>query len=276
MLEREAIARYGVFASPGATLERKERSSAAARVRAYAYPSPPTVTVTRVAGTRDRRFRLVRVDRGAGRPEGDRPETASAVLPSVRELLFPGAGSASRVEQRLEERSALEPAVRRLAGVPRRQVGDAVRRVSSIVAGFLEMDAFDLLAAGWRGYEPLTTAARQTDAAPGEEQVFELATHRVTSCRRPSVDLEIDDAPVGSVDVQIDVSFVLRAVRAVVSGGRLTGLRAGLVDAEVRLSCEGAEVASASRRIDLAAEGGLGAGISLIEYAVDPSAGAGA
>ncbi len=276
MLEREAIARYGVFASPGVSSERRDESrpSPDARVRAYAYPSPPSATVSRMPdGTRDRRFRLVRLERDAQPVDDDRRlATASAVLPSVREVLFPGAGSATRVERRLEGRSALEPTVRRLAGVPDGLVGVAAGRVGSIVAGFLEMDTFDLLAAGWRGHEPLTTAARQTVSAPGEERVVELATHRVTSTHRPSVDLEIDDAPVGSVDVQVDVAFVLHAVRAVVTAGRLTALRSGLVDLDASLSCEGSSIASGSLAVDLALQADLERGPSLIDDAVVPEA----
>jgi hypothetical protein len=76
--------------------------------------------------------------------------------------------------------------------------------------------------------------------------------------------------------VQIDVVFVLRAVRAVVTGGRLNSVRAGLIDLAASLSCEGVEIASGSRRIGLADEAGLGAGISLLEYALVPGALAGA
>jgi hypothetical protein len=171
------------------------------------------------------------------------------------------------VERRLEQRSALVPAVRRLAGVPSGLVGVAAGRVGSIVAGFLELGTFDLLAAGWRRYEPLTRAARRTVGPSGEEQVVELATHRVTCAHRPSVDLELDGVPVGSVDVQVDVAFVLHGVRAVVAAGRLTALRSGVIDVEASLACDGVEVAAASRRIDLELEGGLGAGVSLLEYA---------
>ncbi len=198
--------------------------------------------------------------------------TTSRSLPSVRALIFPGAESAPQVEQQLEERSALEPAVRRLASVPSGLVRVASEKVASIVAGFLEMDAFDLLLAGWRKYETVMTAARETVQNPREEQVVELATHRVTSSHRPKIDLEVDEVDVGSLDVQIDVTFVLHAVRAVVVAGRLTALRSGLVDIEAKLSCEGVEIPSTSRQFDLALEVDLGAGVPLLEYVVLPEA----
>lgn len=191
---------------------------------------------------------------------------------SVRALLFPGADSATEVQRQLEERSALEPAVTKLGGVPSGLVGAAAGEVGSVLAGLLEMDLVDLLAAGWRKYEALTAAARQTIENPGEEQVVELATHRITSAHRPRIDLEVDGVSVGSVEVQIDVTFDLHAVQAVVFAGRLTALRSGLVDVTAALACEGVPITSATRRFDLAIEAGLGAGVPLIEYVVLPGA----
>ncbi len=198
--------------------------------------------------------------------------TTSTSLPSLRQLLFPGAETATQVEQQLEERSTLEPAVRKLDRVPSTLVGVAAGKVGSIVAGFLEIDVFDLLLAGWRKYEALMTAARQTVETPGEEQVVELVTHRVVSTHRPRIDVEVDGVEVGSVDVEIDVALVLHAVRAVVTAGRLTALRSGLVDIEAKLSCEGVEIASKNRRLDLALELDLGPGVSLLDYVVLPEA----
>ena len=198
--------------------------------------------------------------------------TTSTSLPSVGALLFPGTESATQVQRLLEERAALKPAVETLGGVPSGLVGAASDEVGSIVAGLLEMDVFDLLVAGWRKHAALMAAARQTLETPGEEQVVELATHRVTSTHRPRIELVVDDVVVGSVDVQIDVSFVLHAVRAVVSAGRLTAVRSGLVDLGAELSCEGVPIKSVSRQIDLALEADLGPGVQLIEYVVLPEA----
>jgi len=198
--------------------------------------------------------------------------TTSTSLPSVGALLFPDAESARHVQRQLEERSALTPAVEKLRGVPSGLVGAAAGEVGSIVAGLLEMDVFDLLAAGWRKHAALVAAARQTLETPGEEQVVDLATHRVTSTHRPRIDLVVDDVVVGFVDVRIDVTFVLHAVRAVVVAGRLTSLRSGLADLGAELSCEGVPITSASRRIDLALEADLGPGVQLIEYVILPEA----
>lgn len=189
---------------------------------------------------------------------------------SVREILFPGADSATKVQQQLQERSALQPAVQKLGVLPSGLVGAASDEVGSVVAGLLEMSVFDLLAAGWRKHAALVAAARQTVENPGEEQVVELATHRVTSTHRPRIDLEADGVAVGSVEVEIDLTFVVHAVRAVVVAGRLTALRSGLVDLEAKLSSEGVPIKTASRQIDLGLEAEVGPGIPLIEYVVLP------
>jgi hypothetical protein len=198
--------------------------------------------------------------------------TTATTLPTVRALLFPGADSVTQVERQLEERSALGPAVRRLDGVPSGLVEVAAGKVGAVLAGLLDIEAFDLLAGGWRKHEALMTAARQTAESQGGEQIVELATHRITSTHRPKIDVEVDDARVGSIDVEIDVTFVLHAVRAVVAGGRLVALRSGLVDLEASLSCEGLPIASERRQVDLALEVGLGSGIPLIEHVVLPEA----
>ena len=198
--------------------------------------------------------------------------TTTTTLPTVRALLFPGADSVTQVERQLEERSALEPAVRRLDGVPSGLVEVAAGKVGAVLAGLLDIEAFDLLAGGLRKHEALMTAAQQTAESPGEEQIVELATHRITSTHRPRIDVEVDDAPVGSIDVEIDVTFVLHAVRAVVAEGRLVALRSGLVDLEASLSCGGLPIASERRQVDLTLEVGLGSGIPLIEYVVLPEA----
>jgi hypothetical protein len=189
--------------------------------------------------------------------------TTTTTLPTVRAMLFPGADSVTQVERQLEERSALEPAVRRLDGVPSGLVEVAAGKVGAVLAG---------LAGGLRKHEALLTAAQQTAESPGEEQIVELATHRITSTHRPRIDVEVDDAPVGSIDVEIDVTFVLHAVRAVVAEGRLVALRSGLVDLEASLSCWGLPIASERRQVDLTLEVGLGSGIPLIEYVVLPEA----
>jgi hypothetical protein len=191
---------------------------------------------------------------------------------SVRALLFPGADSATQVQHQLEERSALEPAVKKLGGVPTGLVGAAAGEVGSVLAGLLEIDVLDLLAAGWMKHAALVVAARQTVENPGEEQVVDLATHRVMSAHRPRIDLEVDGVAVGSLDVQIDLTFVLHAVRAVVVAGRLTALRSGLVDLTAALSCEGVPIKTATHQIDLALEADLGTGLPLLEYVLLPEA----
>jgi hypothetical protein len=198
--------------------------------------------------------------------------TTTTTLPTVRTMLFPGAESVTQVERQLEERSALESAVQWLDGVPSGLVEVAAEKVGAVLVGLLDIEAFDLLAAGWQKHEALMTAAHQTAESPGEQQIVELATHRITSTHRPKIDVEVNDVRVGSIDVEIDVTFVLHAVRAVVASGRLVALRSGLVDLEASLSCGGLPIASERRQVNLALEVALGSAIPLIEYVVLPEA----
>jgi hypothetical protein len=193
-------------------------------------------------------------------------------LASPTALLFPGADSVTQVERQLEEQSALEPAVRRLDGVPSGLVEVAAGKVGAVLAGLLDIKGVRPARRGVAEAWGADDGRRQTAESPGEEQIVKLATHRITSTHRPRIDVEVDDTRVGSIDVEIDVTFVLHAVRAVVAGGRLVALRSGLVDLEATLSCGGLPIASERRQVDLTLEVGLGSGIPLIEYVVLPEA----
>jgi len=63
--------------------------------------------------------------------------------------------------------------------------GAALRGMADQVARVLDRDVIDLMGAGWRRYEALTSAARRTLATPGAEEIVELADHRFTSSHRP-------------------------------------------------------------------------------------------
>jgi hypothetical protein len=156
-------------------------------------------------------------------------------------------------------------AVAALSGIPKTLAGAATNEIGSIVAGLLQMDLVDILVAGWRKHAALASAAEMTLRSPGEKQVVGLATHRIRSTHRPSVELVVDRVPVGKIDLEIELAADVHALRAVVSGGRLTTLDSGRIELSVTLSCEGAELKSIRHEVDPSFEFDLGAGVPLIE-----------
>ena len=137
----------------------------------------------------------------------------------------------------------LDRAVAQLSEGGRKATDSAVARA---VEQLCDLDLGELLASGWRTHRKLLAAARSTLAAPGREEVVELATHTVTSEHRPWVDLLVDGAPVARIPLRITVEFTLHAVVAVVRAGRLCEVRAGYGELEATLSA--AEVQLAHRR----------------------------
>jgi hypothetical protein len=181
----------------------------------------------------------------------------------LADVLFPNGDPAAEVQRLLQQRSALEPIGAALKGVPAHLAGGATGEIGRVAAGLLHMDLVDVLASGWKKYDALAAAARATLETPGEEQVVDLVTHRISSTYRPRIDLVVDEMPAGSIDLEVDVTVVLHAVVGVVADGRLTSLRSGRADLEAELSCEGIPITSARREIDLTIDIDLGSGVVL-------------
>jgi hypothetical protein len=189
----------------------------------------------------------------------------TAEPPTIGGLLFPGAGSADEIQRLLDDRGVPERAVGKELALTTGLVRAAAAEIGSVVAGLLDIDLVDVLVSAWKKYGALSAAAEETLLSPGEERYVDLATHRITSTHAPSVELLLDDVPVGSVDFELELGAVIEALRAVVTDGRLTAIRSGRIELSATLSCEGVELRSVSRTIDPSLEFDLGDGVPLRE-----------
>jgi hypothetical protein len=154
-----------------------------------------------------------------------------------------------------------------LSGAVRKMIG---REVGTVVGGLLEVDFGDVLMGAWRKHAALTAAARRTAGAPGSEEIVDLATHRVTSTHRPYLEVFVDDALVATLRLELTLEFVIHALVAVISYGRLVALDAGQCDATARLRFEGQEVMVRKAQVNLPGMLRLGDGISLLLRHNDP------
>lgn len=127
----------------------------------------------------------------------------------------------------------------------------------------LDLDLGDVLGAAWRKHSALVAAGRRTAAAPGTEELVELATHKVTSVHRPYVEVLVDDVELTKVDLELRLSFLVKGVLGVVRDGRLVALRTGSCEAAATLSCEGVKVASRKATLDAPVLVRLGPGLAL-------------
>ena len=181
-------------------------------------------------------------------------ETAPRPLTARAFLLGDATGTdtAERLAHRLGQREVTRSA---FSGLPR-LYGSALRAVTHEVAtvadALLGFDLGTALVAGWRKHSDLTSAARRTLAAPGNEDVVILATHRVVWPYRPHIDVFVDGRKITTIDVEVRVVFDLHGVVAVVRFGALVALRCGDCVIDAVLTVEGKPVAHQQRRMDVA------------------------
>jgi len=151
-----------------------------------------------------------------------------------------------------------------LADLPAVTREAAVREVSQVAAGLLEIDLIGLLVAGWRDVHDLAAAARRTLADPGGTELVNLASHQITVTRNPSVDVMVDDVRVARVQLGLSVVFDVSPLVAGVSAGLLTALHSGRCDITATLVIQGTTVLTRPGHLELPGTVTLGKGIRLL------------
>ncbi|WP_200307773.1 hypothetical protein [Streptomyces adelaidensis] len=125
------------------------------------------------------------------------------------------------------------------------------REMATVIDSFLSMDVFDVAAGGWRKHADLTSAAYRTRATPGSEEVVALATHDITSSHRPYVDVFMDGAKIGTLEVSLDVIFQIAGLVAVVRDAHMVAVRSGECVLEAHLTAQQILLAERQGRLDL-------------------------
>lgn len=125
------------------------------------------------------------------------------------------------------------------------------RELAGSVDSFLSLDVFDVAAGGWRRHAALTEAAHRTRATPGSEEIVALASHEITSHHRPYIDVFLDGAKVGTLDVRLDLVFRISGLVAVVRDAHMVAVRSGQCVLEARLSVQQVLLAEREGRLDL-------------------------
>jgi hypothetical protein len=183
---------------------------------------------------------------------------------SFRRFALGGDGGGAELLTQPIGRSDVIQSIGAVATATRRAVAT---ELASAVAGVLNFDLVGVIVSGWRKYDALVEAARRTAADPSTEEVVELATHRITSVHRPTIDLLLDGVRIGTLHVEATFDCILEGVVATVSRGRLVGLRYGRCNATALVSADEVEIARREGVLDLHMEASLGAGIPLVTEA---------
>jgi hypothetical protein len=163
----------------------------------------------------------------------------------------------------LTEPIAGSDVVRSLGAVAAATRRAVAAQLASSVADLLDFDLAGVLVAGWSRYDALVDAARRTAADPSTEEVVELATHRITSVHRPTVDLLFDGLRVGTLHLEATFDCALEGVVGRVARGRLVALHYGRATATAAVSADGTPIIRKEGVLDLDLRTSLGAGILL-------------
>jgi hypothetical protein len=159
---------------------------------------------------------------------------------TVRSLLFDEAADGADLLARAIDEDTLAAALPQLSRAGRSAAG---AELTDLAKGLLELDLGGLALAGWAKHRDLVAAATRTVEHPGSTELVELATHRITSVHRPSVDLLVDGVRVAVVRLELEVELLVRGLVATVRLGHLIGLRSGSFDVTVTLAMGGRQVA---------------------------------
>ena len=130
-----------------------------------------------------------------------------------------------------------------------RQAADS--QIATVAHALLDLDLGGLMAAGWRKQGELAAAAERTAANPGSSEVVELASHRISSVHRPSVELLINGAHVATINFELDIEFVVKALVVTVRNGHIVSLHSGACDVAATLAAEGLRLASRQTHLNL-------------------------
>jgi hypothetical protein len=174
------------------------------------------------------------------------PLTESA---TVQDLLFgdtPDA-PADTVADALHENGAVRALMRGLLGL----ADAAEHAVADATESLLSVSLADVVAEGWKKYDQLRQAAKHTRDVPTATEVVEMLTHKISSTRKPSVELSANGASLGTIEITVQISFTMSGVRAVVKQGRLTEIQTGRCTAAGSLEIAGAEITKKERKFDL-------------------------
>jgi len=187
---------------------------------------------------------------------------------TLRDLLF-GGGSVEPTDalaESLRQRGTVQAVVTGFPGL----TAVAEREVATAADGLLSLNLFDLVVAGWNRYQELRQAARRTLEAPRTEETEEivaLAKHRIEYSYSPTVELFIDGKSVATIEVELNVTFDMAGVLAVIRQARLTEIRSGDCTVTGTLAIQRAVVAEREHPFNLPGAVRLRHGVALLDPA---------
>ena len=175
---------------------------------------------------------------------------------TVGTWLLPTAGDAKvRIEKVVAQKAASDaPRVsplRTLGAIARRALSE---EIEVKLRAALNETLADLVIGGWHSYSAVAQAIRTSVSQPTVELVVPLRSHTVTANRQHQLNIEVDRLPVLTLDADLVVNMNLDKAVAVVTEGRIVGIRSGEASADGTVTVEGVEVSRKAVVFPLTAE----------------------
>jgi hypothetical protein len=187
--------------------------------------------------------------------------TQTDSYPDLCSILFNGRDDAATA---LAEIVSSGEAGGRLADLPHAVRNVALERVGSVAADVLALGTTDIFAAAWRKHSEFRRAAAETLAPPGTEKVVAMTEHAATFVHRPSVEVQLANVTVVTIDFEARLEMKIKGLLAVIRAGCLTGVRSGVCDVVGTLAVDGFEILHRERTIELPLAISIKEGIPLL------------
>lgn len=140
----------------------------------------------------------------------------------------------------------------------------AADEAAAAAAGLLDINLVDVIVDGWRKQHDLAAAARRTLAHPGNTELVNLATHRITLTQHPYVSVLVNGKARATVNLTLSLIFDISALQAKISSGKLAALQSGRCDITATLAIQDAHVITKQAHLELPGVISLPQGIRLL------------
>ncbi len=107
------------------------------------------------------------------------------------------------------------------------------------IGDVLDIRMTDILVAAWRKYREIRKYSDSAAYPPGETFLVPLAEHTVRSVHHPGIEILVDEHPVATVELEIEIALRLEGAILRISDGRIKGITTGSCTGKGIIKCEG-------------------------------------
>ena len=102
----------------------------------------------------------------------------------------------------------------------------------------LDIKILDIMVKAWNKYKILLKYLDKEKYPPEETFLVPLAEHTIKSEHHPSIDILINDKPVGKIEFSITFSIMLEGIILKIQDGKIKGITTGTCKGKGTLACE--------------------------------------